>query len=221
MRAYISEVGKYNLLLSVFGAKMLALCYESLCSFNQPGFEFSVKTFLGWLLNVLHYPFRTSTSLKSLPEINISSSLELFDICCQTTICWTSAENDFWCYREKEQDEFLVPTLELLRKHACKLDPIRVLEIIPSHWSLGILDSFLKSTLRKSIHKVRCERSIDINQARSDIPVAMSSLEQQCSVGWYYVFWAGNPQCIHDVMIAYPHTAWLVSAWPISFSGSL
>ncbi|KAK3925413.1 Transforming growth factor-beta receptor-associated protein 1 [Frankliniella fusca] len=54
-----------------------------------------------------------------------------------------------------KNDEFLVPALDLLNSHATEIDPVKAIEIIPAHWSVSVLETFLRGALRSSMHKFR------------------------------------------------------------------
>lgn len=58
-------------------------------------------------------------------------------------------------HRGKKTDEYLAPALDLLNAYASEIDPVKAIEIIPPHWSVNILETFLRGALRSSMNKFR------------------------------------------------------------------
>lgn len=56
--------------------------------------------------------------------------------------------------RAGKKEEYLLPALELLNARAGDFDAAKVLEIIPSNWSVSVVEAFLHGALRTSLHKV-------------------------------------------------------------------
>ncbi|CAL4122719.1 unnamed protein product, partial [Meganyctiphanes norvegica] len=52
----------------------------------------------------------------------------------------------------------LAPALELLAQHAEQMDLSAVLALLPQHWSLSILQQYLRQALRASLHQSRIKR---------------------------------------------------------------
>lgn len=53
------------------------------------------------------------------------------------------------------REEYLLPALEFLNACAGEFDAAKVLEMIPSNWSISVVEAFLRGALRTSVHKYR------------------------------------------------------------------
>ncbi|KAJ9595158.1 hypothetical protein L9F63_013516, partial [Diploptera punctata] len=53
------------------------------------------------------------------------------------------------------REEYLFPALEFLNRCAGEFDAAKVLEMIPSNWSISVVEAFLRGALRTSLHKYR------------------------------------------------------------------
>ncbi|KAJ1521054.1 hypothetical protein ONE63_002762 [Megalurothrips usitatus] len=82
---------------------------------------------------------------------------------------------------EDQVDEYVLPALELLNKHASRFDPVKAIEMIPSHWSVTVLESFLRGALRSSMTQFRSTK-MEKSLAKADSvqkSVALYSLQKQ------------------------------------------
>ncbi|XP_054708029.1 transforming growth factor-beta receptor-associated protein 1-like [Uloborus diversus] len=56
---------------------------------------------------------------------------------------------------EQKREEMLPAAIQLLNSELAEFDVTKVLQLIPSHWSVAILDQFLTRSLRSSLHRRR------------------------------------------------------------------
>ncbi|KAG1699826.1 Transforming growth factor-beta receptor-associated protein 1 [Nymphon striatum] len=77
----------------------------------------------------------------------------------------------------KNQDELLVPALTLLNSNNAEFDSVKVLKMIPENWSVHTVNSFLKRTLRKSLHKKRMLRTEKALSRCEDLQVQFNKLQ--------------------------------------------
>lgn len=59
---------------------------------------------------------------------------------------------------EQKREEMLPAAIQLLNSELAEFDVTKVLQLIPPHWSVAILDQFLIRSLRSSIHYRHCCR---------------------------------------------------------------
>ncbi|GIY25978.1 transforming growth factor-beta receptor-associated protein 1 [Caerostris darwini] len=59
---------------------------------------------------------------------------------------------------EQKREEMLPAAIQLLNSELAEFDVSKVLQLIPSHWSVAILDQFLVRALRSSLHHRYCCR---------------------------------------------------------------
>ncbi|KAI8520587.1 transforming growth factor, beta receptor associated protein 1 [Branchiostoma belcheri] len=59
---------------------------------------------------------------------------------------------------EGGKDSLAAPAVQLLNNHAEDFDAVRVLQIIPAHWSIGLIQQFLNRAVRQSMHNQRTTR---------------------------------------------------------------
>lgn len=56
------------------------------------------------------------------------------------------------------KEEYLRPAMDLLNARAVDFDAVKVMEILPSNWSIAGLEPFLRGALRTSMHKYRMSK---------------------------------------------------------------
>ncbi|XP_033102643.1 transforming growth factor-beta receptor-associated protein 1-like [Anneissia japonica] len=56
---------------------------------------------------------------------------------------------------EGKQDSLVAPAINLLNSDLADFDEVRVLQIIPDSWSVGLVSKFLTHTLRHNMHSCR------------------------------------------------------------------
>ncbi|PSN49859.1 hypothetical protein C0J52_14136 [Blattella germanica] len=54
-----------------------------------------------------------------------------------------------------KKEEYLLPAIEFLNTRAADFDARKVLQMIPSNWSISVVEAFLRGALRTSLHKYR------------------------------------------------------------------
>lgn len=59
---------------------------------------------------------------------------------------------------QDEHEEMLAPAVQLLNSELAEFDVVKVLHLIPAHWSVALLDQFLNKALRSSLHRKYCCR---------------------------------------------------------------
>ncbi|KAK2144182.1 hypothetical protein LSH36_779g02008 [Paralvinella palmiformis] len=55
----------------------------------------------------------------------------------------------------ERRDSFVAPAVALLNNNKADFDMIKVLQVIPDHWSIGLLSRFLTSSVRKATNRYR------------------------------------------------------------------
>lgn len=52
------------------------------------------------------------------------------------------------------KEEFAIPAIDLLTARAADFDAVKVIKILPSSWSISVIEKFIRASLRISLHKV-------------------------------------------------------------------
>lgn len=76
-------------------------------------------------------------------------------------------------------DNLIGPTISLLNKYPAEFDPVRVLQQLPENLSIGLISSFLSSSIRRHLHGSRTSRIHRMLARRQHLQVKSTIFHQQ------------------------------------------
>ncbi|CAH1787440.1 unnamed protein product [Owenia fusiformis] len=79
----------------------------------------------------------------------------------------------------ERRDLLVTPAVNLLNNNQGNFDATKVLQLIPDNWSIGLLQSFLASTVRKHMHDFRTTRLQRMLSRGENLIVKKESIESQ------------------------------------------